>query len=138
MIIPRPLLRQPVLRWSDSRRWSARPDGLDRADRVVVAGDHVIDLIGIAVGVHDGDDRDAQDAGFRHGDVLLARVDHEQRAGELLHLADAAQVRFELFALMLQADDFLLGQHIELALLLHAVDLVRKLVSMPPSQRLLT
>ena len=56
--------------------------------------------------------------------MLLAGIDHEQRAGELLHLTDAAQVRFELFALMLQADDFLLGQHIELALLLHAVNLI--------------
>ena len=59
---------------------------LHGADGVVVAGDDVIDLIGIAVGVHDGHDRDAQRAGLAHGDMLLAGIDHEQRTGELLHL----------------------------------------------------
>ena len=57
--------------------------------------------------------------------MLLAGVHHEQRAGQALHLADAAQVAQQLFALMLQLDDFLLGQHVKLAVLLHPVDLVQ-------------
>jgi len=57
--------------------------------------------------------------------VLLARVDHEQRAGELVHLADAAQVLLQLIALGEQARHFLLGKHVELALGLHAVDRVQ-------------
>src|SRR4051812_26151503 len=39
-------------------------DQLDRADRVVVAGDGDGDEIGIGVGVDDGDDRDAELVGF--------------------------------------------------------------------------
>ena len=42
-------------------------------------------------------DRDAQDTGFGHGDVLFAGVHNEQGAGELLHFADAAQVGLQLF-----------------------------------------
>ena len=59
--------------------------------------------------------------------MLLAGIDHEQRAGQLLHLADTAQVGLKLFTLMLKLDDFLLGQQIKLALLLHPVDLVQAL-----------
>ena len=120
---------------------------LDGADGVVVAGDDVVDLVGIAVGVHDGHDRDAQNAGLGHGDVLLAGINDEQRAGQLLHVADAAQVLLELFALVQQLDDFLLGQHVELPFCSilsiwfrrsTRLRMVRKLVSIPPSQRLLT
>ena len=57
--------------------------------------------------------------------MLLARVDDEQRAGELLHFTDAAQVLFQLFALGEQLDDFLLGKQLELAFLLHLVDVVQ-------------
>ena len=57
--------------------------------------------------------------------MFLARVHNEQRAGQLLHLADAADVLLELFALRLQLDDFLFGQQVELAGLLHLVDVVQ-------------
>src|SRR4029077_15269418 len=41
------------------------------ADRVVVTGYRVVDLIGIAVGVEHRDDGDVQLAGLADGDVLL-------------------------------------------------------------------
>src|SRR5206468_1271581 len=44
---------------------------LQRADGVVVAGDGVVDDVGIAVGVDDGDDRDLQLARLGDGDVLF-------------------------------------------------------------------
>src|SRR5690606_9908561 len=87
-----------------------QPDG---ADGVVVAGDHVIDLVRIAVGVHDRDDGNAQLAGFVHGDALLARVNDEHRVRQPLHLPDAAQVALQLLALVAQLHHFLLGQHVE-------------------------
>src|SRR5699024_5023093 len=65
-------------------------DQLDSADGVVVAGDDVIDLIGVAVGVDDGDDGDVQLAGLGDGDALLMRVDDEQGLGQGLHVLDAA------------------------------------------------
>ena len=50
------------------------------------------------------------------------RVNHEQAARQVLHLADAAQVLQELLALGHQLDNFLLRQHFKLAALFHRVD----------------
>ena len=49
-------------------------DQADGANRVVVRGDDVVDLVRVAVGVDDGDDRDVQLAGLSDGVVLLAGV----------------------------------------------------------------
>ena len=55
-------------------------DQLDRADGVVVAWDDIVDLVRIAVGVNDRNDRDTQLASLGNRVLLLAGVDHEQRA----------------------------------------------------------
>ena len=60
---------------------------------------------------------------FGDGVVLLAGVNDEQCAGELLHVLDAAEVLFELFHLAEVLHDFLLGQHIEGAVFLHLLEL---------------
>ena len=66
---------------------SAMVDGnqLDGADCVVVARDDVIDLVRVAVGIDDSDDRNAQLLGFANSDFLLSRVNDEQRARQLVH-----------------------------------------------------
>ena len=63
----------------------------DGADRVVVARDLVVDLVGVAVGVEDRDDRDVELARLADGDVLLLGVDDPDRAGHLRHVADTAE-----------------------------------------------
>ena len=78
-------------------------DQADGADGVIVAGDDIIDLVGIAVGVNDGDDGDVQLAGLGDGVVLLAGVNDEQSAGELLHVLHAAQVLLQLVDLAASA-----------------------------------
>ncbi len=98
-------------------------DQADGADGVIVRGDDVIDLVGIAVGVDDGDDGDVQLAGFGDGVVLLAGIDDEQRAGQLAHVLDAAEVLLELLHLAEVLHDFLLRQHVEGAVLLHLLEL---------------
>ena len=94
-------------------------------DRVVVAGDREIDLVGVAVRVDDRDHGDAQLPRLVDGDVLLLRVDHEDRVGEPLEVLDAAEVARELVALVAQADRFLLGQVVERAGALHLVQLAQ-------------
>ena len=81
----------------------------DGAQRVVVARNHVIHFVRIAIGVDDGDHRNAQLAGFLHGDRFLVRIDHEQHVRQAVHVLDAGQVLVQVLALALQADDFLLG-----------------------------
>src|SRR4051812_37135932 len=82
---------------------------LGAADRVVVTRDRVIDLVRVAVGVEDRDDRDAQLAGFADGDVLLLGVDDPNRARHLGHLADAAERPLQLGHLAGEEQLLLLG-----------------------------
>ena len=86
---------------------------LHGADGVVVARDGVVHQVGVVVGVHHGDDRDAELLGFLHGDVLVADVDHEQRVGQAVHFLDAAQRGQQLVALAAQAQHFVLDQLVE-------------------------
>ena len=103
-----------------------QPDG---ADRVVVAGDRVVDLVRVAVGVEDPDDRDVQLARLLDGEVLFLRVDDPDRGRRTGHLADATERALELVALPLHLQELLLraaasGHVVEVDLveLLEAVD----------------
>ena len=98
------------------------PDG---ADRVVVARDHVVHEIRIAVRVDDGDDRDAENVRFLDGDVLLLGIDHEERVGKLVHLLDAGQILLELLLLPLEPQPLLLGQVLVVVLREDALDLLQ-------------
>src|SRR5215470_3450030 len=99
-----------------------RREELDRADRVVVPRDDVVDEVGVAVGVGHRDDRDLELARLGDGDVLLVRVDDEDRARELAHVLQAAQRLLELVVLALEAEDFLLVDALERAVLRHLLD----------------
>ena len=54
----------------------------DRADRVVVGRDDVVELVGVDVRVARADDRDLELVRLGHGDPLAVRVDDEDRARE--------------------------------------------------------
>src|SRR5262245_36090796 len=92
-------------RFGNPRR--EQPDG---AKRVVVAWDDEVDLVGIAVGVDDADDRDLQLAGFVDGDFFLLRVHDEHGVGQAGHPADALEILRELPALFFVAGDLLLRE----------------------------
>ena len=100
---------------------------LDGADRVVVARDDVRDQVGIAVRVGDRDHRDLQAIGLGHRDVLLARVDHVERARQPLHVGDAVEVEHQPVELVLEALRLLLRHRLELSLLLQAAQLLQPL-----------
>src|SRR5690606_26535038 len=101
----------------------------DGADRVVVARDRVVDDVGIAVGVQDADDRDAQLARLLDGEVLLVGVDDPDRVRRPGHVADTAERLVELVALAAHLQQLLLGAaaarhvvEVDLVELLEAVD----------------
>ena len=83
---------------------------VDRADRVVVARNRVVDRRRIGIAVDDGDYGNAQLGRLGNGDLLLVRVDDEQHVGEPAHVLDAAECAFELVALASHAQKLLLGQ----------------------------
>lgn len=82
----------------------------DGADRVVVARDLVVDLVGVAVGVEDRDDRDVQLARLTDRDVLLLGVDDPDGAGNLRHLADTTEGLLQLGLLAGEDQELLLGE----------------------------
>src|SRR5215203_1222324 len=97
------------------------------ADRVVVPGDHVVHLVGVAVRVDEPDERQAKTSSLTHSDLLLAEVDDEDRVGLALQVADAAEVSLELLELAEHRQALLRGQQVELALVLEAAQLVHPL-----------
>ena len=95
------------------------------ADRVVVAGDHVVDLGRVAVGVDEADDRDPQPHRLAHRDLLRFQVGDEDRVGQPVHVADAAEVELELGELGLHPHPLLGRQQVEFALLAPVGQLVQ-------------
>ena len=96
-----------------------------RADRVVVAGDDEVDAVGVAVGVDQADDRDAQALRLFDRDLLGLEVDHEHRVGDALHVLDAAEVRAQLREVGLRGHPLARRQQRELALGLVAFEVVQ-------------
>src|SRR6266571_6058296 len=88
----------------------------DRPQRVVIARDQHVHLVGIAVRVHHAHHGDLELARLRHRDRLLAGVDHEHGVGHALHALDADQVLLELHPLLLELRDLLLGELLLLGL----------------------
>ena len=102
-------------------------DDVAGADRVVVARDHVVDPVRIAVRVDQADDRDPQALRLAHGDRLGLEVDHEQRVRDALHVLDAAEVRAQLLEVGLRGQALARRQQAELALRLVALEVVQPL-----------
>ena len=98
-----------------------------RPDRVIVAGDDVVDPVGIAVGVDEPDDRDAQPLGLAHRDRLGLEVDHEHRVGQALHVLDATEVRAELLEVRLRRHSLARREQLKLPLGLVPLEVVQPL-----------
>ena len=98
-----------------------------RADRVVVARDHVLDAVRVAVRVDQADDRDAQALGLAHGDRLRLEVDDEHRVRGALHVLDAAEVGPQLLEVGLGRHALPRRQQRQLALGLVALEVVQAL-----------
>lgn len=116
----------------------------NRTNGIVVARDDVVDRLGIAVRVDDGDDGNAQNLGFVDGDRFFTAVDDEECARETVHIFDAAQRFFEFFAFAFDDADFFLRKLRQRAIGCHAFKIAKfsiderivfQFVSVPPNQR---
>ena len=95
------------------------------ADRIVVAGNHEVDPVRVAVGVDETHDRDPQAPGLFDSDLLSFQVDHEHRVGHALHVLHAAQVGAQLGEIGLCGHPLARGQQRELAIGLVAFEVVQ-------------
>src|SRR5947207_2526757 len=90
-------------------------DQLDRTDRVVVRRNDPVDQVRIAVCVGHRHDRDLEAACLCDRDRLAMRIDHEERARQAAHAADAAERGVEARDLLVELRGLLLGEALELA-----------------------
>src|SRR5690348_854788 len=91
----------------------------DRAGRIVVAGNHVVDPVEGVVRIDHAHDRDAQCPRLGDRDLVEAHVDHEERVGDTAHVLDAAQRALELLALAVELQLLLLRKLLERAVRRH-------------------
>ena len=97
---------------------------LDRGDGVVVAGDAVIDHVGIGVGVDEGDHGDAEALGLLDGVLLALGVDDEKGGRGALELTGATEVGLQLGELLTQDSLLLLAAQGHGAVGDHALELL--------------
>src|SRR5262249_30834107 len=109
----------------DHRFGDLRREQPDRAQRIVVAGNHEVDFVGIAIGVDDPDDRNLELARFVDGDLFLARVDDEDRVGQPRHVADPFEVLLPLAFLFLDRRYFLLRDGVVATVGLHRLEVAQ-------------
>ncbi len=95
------------------------------ADGVVVAGDHEVDPVRVAVRVDQPDDGDTQALRLFHRYDLGFQVDHEHRVRHPLHVLHAAEVRSELRQVGLCGHPLTSRQQRQLALRLKAFEVVQ-------------
>src|SRR5207244_2346303 len=67
-----------------------------RANRVIVAGDRVIDDVWIRVRVHDGNHWNPEAPGFVHGILFTDGIDYHESVGQLRHVDYSVEVAPEL------------------------------------------
>ncbi len=125
------LLADPVLLALDDRLGRLRGEQLDGPHGVVVAGDGVVDVLGVAVRVDDGHDGDVHLPGLGDGDRLLRRVDDEDGPGQPGHGLQPAQVLLELPVDLLLLGLHLLRQEVPAAVLLHLLELLELVDARP-------
>ena len=100
-------------------------DRRTRADRVIVARDHVVDPLGVAIGVDQPDDRNPQALGLTNRDRLGLEVDHEHRIGDALHVLDAAEIGAQLLEVGVGRHPLARRQQLQLSLGLVALEVVQ-------------
>ena len=59
---------------------------------VVVAGNYVVDEVGVTVGIGDCNDGDVELSCLGNGDVLVVGVNYLHNAGHLVHVSDTLKV----------------------------------------------
>ena len=84
-------------------------DDLDGTEGVIVAGDDNVNKPGVAVGVHEGNDRNSTLSSLANRDMLSANVHGDQGRGEFFHFPQPVKVGENLSAFSPQPGDLLLG-----------------------------
>ena len=95
---------------------------LNSTNGIVIGRNHIVDHVGIAVGVHQGHNRDIEALGLRNRNVLALGVHNEQRRWKSSHLTDTAKVLHQLVTGTLKSQNFFLRKLSDAFLSQHPLD----------------
>ena len=82
----------------------------DRAHRIVIARNDIINTIRGGVRINNGDDRNVETVSLFNSNGFLVGIDHEQHVRKTAHFLDPAKGQLQLVPLTRQLQHFLLGQ----------------------------
>ena len=92
-------------------------DQPNRADRIIVARNGVVNQVWIAVAVDKGEYLDPHAACFGDADIFFGNVDHEHSLGRSGHVPQAHEVFLQLRQFFRQLETFFFGKDPEVALI---------------------
>ena len=82
-------------------------------ERIIIAGDRVINTIRAGVAVNNRDDGNAKGVGFLNSDGFLVGINDENQIRQATHFLDPAKGAFELFQLTGELERFLFRQGLD-------------------------
>src|ERR1700688_2600736 len=82
----------------------------DRAQRVVIARNHPVHLVRIAIGVHDGNHGNSHAARFANRNRFRIGIDDEHGVRQSRHIFDTRQVLLQMLQFAVQASSLFLGE----------------------------
>src|SRR5213076_3444022 len=97
------------------------------ANRVVIPGDDVVSIVGVAVGVHEREHGHLEPTSLANRELLLAQIEDEHGVRKPLHVHYSAQVGLELLELALHRHALLRRQELELPFVTKPAQLVQAL-----------
>ena len=97
-------------------------DKLDALGCIIVGGNHVVDSVGVAVGVDHTDYGNTQTVGFGNCDTFFEHVDYEESGGQTVEVGDGTESFLEFGTLTGDLEAFALGEVVERSILAHFVD----------------
>ena len=91
---------------------------LNRANCVIVAGNHIVHAFRVAVCVNDADNWNLEIVGFGHSDTLMFDINHEQRVRQAAHIFDASDTALQFLLRPCQHQRLFLGKAVKSSILL--------------------
>ena len=99
----------------------------NRANRIIITRDNVVDIVWRAVGINNANNRDSELARFFYCDVFMTDIYYKHSGRQVLHVLDTTECFFELVALTSQLQDFFLYKTRKATVLFHFFDLAKTL-----------
>ena len=107
---------------------------LDGTDGIIVGRNDIVNVLRVAVGIHQGNDRDIQQIRFTDCRFFTPDIDDEEQIGSAFHRPGARKTCGETGDLTTDQQTFFLGQTIQLAGVTHLLEALEFLKPLRPGR----